>query len=61
MRMTLEKLLQEIAKYESSLYSCAIEGNKFAEEHINKIKNMDIVDRYFYLKDVFDELYEKYN
>ncbi len=59
--LTFEKLLQAIAKYESSLYSCAIEGNEFANKHIGKIKNMDLVEKYLYLKDVFDELEKKYN
>lgn len=59
--MTFEKLLQEIAKYESSLYSCAIEGNEFAEKHISRIKDMELVDKYLYLKNVFDKLERKYN
>ena len=56
--MTLEKLLQEIAKYETCLYSCAIEGNDFANKHIDKIKNMELVEKYKYLKEVFDILEE---
>ena len=39
--MTLEKMLQAIAKYETCLYSCSIEGNEFADKHINKIKNIE--------------------
>ena len=54
--MTIEKLLQAIAKYETCLYSCAIEGNDFANKHIDKIKNMELVEKYKYLKGVFDEL-----
>jgi len=59
--LTLEKLLQEIAKYETCLYSCSIEGNEFADKHINKIKNMGLVEKYKYLKFVFDRLEEEYN
>jgi len=59
--MTLEKLFQEIAKYETCLYSCAIEGNEFADKHINKIKNMGLVEKYKYLKGVFDDLENRYN
>ena len=59
--MTLEKLLQEIAKYETCLYSCAIEGNELADKHINKIKNMELVEKYKYLKSVFDDLENRYN
>ena len=55
--MTLEKLLQAIAKYETCLYSCVIEGNDFAQKHIDKIRNMDnLNEQYEYLKGVFDEL-----
>lgn len=61
MDITLEKLLQTIAKYETCLYSCAIEGNEFARKHINKIKDMDLIDKYLYLKNVFDDLEKKYN
>jgi len=58
--MTIEKLLQAIAKYETCLYSCAIEGNDFANKHIDKIKNMELVEKYKYLKGVFDELKNRY-
>jgi len=59
--MTLEKMLQAIAKYETCLYSCAIEGNEFANKHIDKIKDMELLEKYRYLKDVFDRLEEEYN
>ena len=60
--MTLEKMLQAIAKYETCLYSCAIEGNEFANKHIDKIKDMDdLYEKYLYLKNVFDELEKEYN
>ena len=59
--MTLEKMLQAIAKYETCLYSCAIEGNEFANKHIDKIKDMQLLEKYRYLKDVFDRLEEEYN
>jgi len=59
--MTIEKLLQAIAKYETCLYSCAIEGNKIANKHIDKIKDMELVEKYNYLKGVFDDLGNRYN
>jgi len=59
--MTIEKILQAIAKYETCLYSCSIEGNDFAEKHIDKIKSMELVEKYKYLKGVFDRLEEEYN
>jgi len=59
--MTLEKMLQAIAKYETCLYSCAIEDNDFANKHIDKIKNMELVEKYKYLKEVFDRLEKEYN
>jgi len=55
--MTLEKILQAVAKYKTCLYSCAIEDNEFAQKHIDKIRNMDnLNEQYEYLKGVFDEL-----
>ena len=58
---TILWVLQEVAKYESALTSCAIEGNKFGEKHLRIIKGMELVDKYKYLKQVFDLLEEKYN
>ena len=54
-------VLQEVAKYESALASCAIEGNKFGRKHLDAVKGMDLVEKYKYLKQVFDMLEEKYN
>ena len=54
-------VLQEVAKYESALASCAIEGNEFGEKHLRIIKGMELVDKYKYLKQVFDLLEEKYS
>ena len=54
-------VMQEVAKYESALASCAIEGNKFGEKNLRIIKEMELVDKYKYLKQVFDLLEEKYN
>ena len=54
-------VLQEVAKYESALTSCAIEGNKFGEKHLRIIRGMDSVDKYKYLKKVFDMLEDKYS
>jgi len=59
--ITIEKLLQSIAKYETCLYSCAIEGNEFANKHIDRIKSMELYEKYIYLKGVFDEIERKYN
>jgi len=56
--LTLFQMLQAIAKYETCLYSCSIEGNEFANKHIDKIKNMELVEKYKYLKEVFDILEE---
>jgi len=53
--------LQEVAQYESALASCAIEGNEFGRKHLDAVKGMDLVDKYKYLKKVFDLLEEKYN
>jgi len=59
--MTLEKLLQAIAKYKTCLYSCAIENNEFAQKHIDKIRNMDnLNEQYEYLKGVFDKLEKEF-
>ena len=59
--MTLEKLLQAIAKYETCLYSCVIEGNDFAQKHIDKIRNMDnLNEKYEYLKGVFNKLEKEF-
>jgi len=53
--------MQEVAKYESALASCAIEGNEFGGKHLRIIKGMELVEKYKYLKKVFDLLKEKYN
>ena len=57
--MYLLKVLQEVAMYESSLATCAIEGNEFADYHLKQCKEMDLLDKYDYLKKVFDGLKEK--
>ena len=54
-------VMQQVAKYETALVSCAIEGNEFGEKHLRIIKGMELVDKYKYLKQVFDYLEEKYN
>ena len=54
-------VLQEVAKYESALASCAIEGNKFGRKHLDAVKGMELVEKYKYLKQVFDLLEEKYS
>jgi len=54
-------VMQEVAKYESALASCAIEGNDFGAKHLRIIKGMELVEKYKYLKKVFDMLEEKYN
>jgi len=54
-------VMQEVAKYESALASCATEGNKFGEKHLRIIKEMELVDKYKYLKQIFDLLEEKYS
>ena len=54
-------VMQEIAKYEKALASCAIEGNKFGRKHLKIVEGMELVDKYKYLKKVFDYLEEKYN
>ena len=56
---TILWVMQEVTKYESALASCAIEGNKFGEKHLRIIKEMELVDKYKYLKQVFDMLEEK--
>ena len=59
--ITIEKLLQSIAKYETCLYSCAIEGNEFTRKHIDKIEGIyDVFEQYEYLKGVFDELEKEF-
>jgi len=54
-------VMQEVTQYESALASCAIEGNEFGRKHLDAVKGMDLVDKYKYLKKVFDMLEEKYN
>jgi len=54
-------VMQQVAQYESALASCAIEGNQFGEKHLRIIKGMELVDKYKYLKQVFDLLEERYN
>jgi len=54
-------VMQQVAKYESALASCAIEGNEFGRKHLEAIKGMELVEEYLYLKKVFDYLEEKYN
>jgi len=54
-------VMQEVAKYESALASCAIEGNKFGAKHLKMVEGMELVEKYKYLKKVFDYLEEKYN
>jgi len=54
-------VLREVAKYESALASCAIEGNEFGRKHLDVVKGMELVNKYKYLKQVFDMLEEKYN
>lgn len=49
-------ILQDLAKYKTCLGSCAIEGNPFAQKHLKAIEGMSILEQYFYLKNVFDEL-----
>lgn len=58
---TILWVMQEVAKYESALASCAIEGNEFGEKHLKEIKEMELIEKYKYLKCVFDYLREKYN
>jgi len=58
---TILWVMQQVAKYESVLASCAIEGNEFGEKHLRIIKGMELVDKYKYLKQVFDLLEEKYS
>jgi len=45
--------------WESSLASCAIEDNQFANYHLKKCKEMELLDKYNYLKKIFDELEKK--
>jgi len=54
-------VLQEVAKYEGALASCAIEGNEFGIKHLDAIEDMELVGKYLYLKKVFDYLEEMYN
>jgi len=54
-------VMQAVAKYESALASCAIEGNEFGAKHLKMVEGMELVDKYLYLKNVFDLLEEKYN
>jgi len=54
-------VMQQVAKYETALASCAIEGNKFGEKHLRIIKGMELIEKYKYLKQVFDMLEEKYH
>ena len=54
-------VMQEVTKYESALASCAIEGNKFGKKHLDAVNGMELVDKYKYLKQVFDLLEEKYS
>jgi len=54
-------IMQEVARYESALASCAIEGNKFGIKHLKTIEGMELIDKYKYLKKIFDDLREKYN
>jgi len=54
-------VMQQVAKYETALASCAIEGNEFGRKHLNAVKGMDLVEKYKYLKQVFDMLEEKYS
>ena len=54
-------LMQQVAQYKSALASCTIEGNEFGEKHLKAIEDMDWVEEYKYLKDIFDCLKEKYN
>lgn len=59
--MNLLEVLQEVAMYESSLASCAIEGNEFADYHLNKCKDMELIDKYYYLKNVFNGMKNRVN
>ena len=58
---TILWVMQQVAKYETALASCAIEGNEFGRKHLNAVKGMDLVEKYKYLKQVFDMLEEKYS
>mgnify|MGYP000984058642 CR=1 FL=1 len=48
--------MQQISMWESSLASCAIEDNQFAQIHLNVCRDMELLDKYNYLKKLFDEL-----
>ena len=54
--MKLLEMIQKIAMYKECLASNAIEGNVIAEKHLRNCENMNLVDKYKYLKNVFDEL-----
>ena len=58
---TLLWVMQEVAQYESALASCAIEGNEFGRKHLDAVKGMELIEKYKYLKQVFDMLEEKYH
>lgn len=54
-------VMQEVAQYESALASCAIEGNEFGIKHLKAIEEMELIEKYRYLRKVFSFLREKYN
>ena len=48
--------MQQVLIWESSLASCAIENNQFAQIHLNVCRDMELLDKYNYLKKLFNEL-----
>jgi len=53
--------MQQVLIWESSLASCAIENNQFAQIHLNICRDMELLDKYNYLKKLFDELENRRN